>query len=106
MGKQTTDRSGRLKSAVEWFRVEDSLPPLDETVILCVRVGTNVPMLCWGIRRDEDDGWLWCVPENFMTFVDPMNEKNNDYICEDDYDVTHWAYMLDLPEDFKNDRSV
>jgi len=76
---------------MKWIKAEDKLPELDTPVLAILSPwGHIVPMA----RVDEGDGWLWC----HWNGLGGMQDKR-EYECDDDYFVTHWMLLPELPSE-------
>jgi len=81
----------------EWISVKKKLPPLDRTVMVCLRSGYDgSPVYRWGARVDDYDGWLWGCGGQFG--VTPGDDPcQNNIEADDDYQVTHWRSLPAAP---------
>lgn len=81
----------------EWISVKDRLPKLGQIVIICYASGYDgAPIIAWGARVDECEGWLW--GEARCGDIRPdMDEGWNQIEADDDYKVTHWMAMPKPP---------
>ena len=85
-----------------WISVTDRLPPLEEVVIVAIdygpnRQGDSTPLrLAFGARCDDVDGWLWGI-SSYGPFIPSEGAGGADVQVDDDYPVTHWMPLPEMP---------
>jgi hypothetical protein len=80
---------------MNWQSVVEALPPLDEIVHVCFRSGNDGhPVLAFGARMDDGDGWLWGVGPGYNGIRPDKDALWNGIEADDEYDVTHWAALM------------
>lgn len=83
-----------------WTAVENGLPPIGKTVLVCLRSGYDgSARYHFGGRVDDnEEGWLWGVGNMFCIGIDPDGDATkNDIDADDDYQVTHWQELPASP---------
>jgi hypothetical protein len=78
----------------QWIDVKESLPPLDQLVLISVPSFDRKGLVYyWGARVDGDEGWCWAVKDGFGPVYPTRNAGWHDVVTDDDYEVTHWQPM-------------
>jgi hypothetical protein len=78
---------------VQWIPVKKRLPEIDRIVMVAWRSGYDgAPVISFGARVDEGDGWLWAAKTGYGGDVRLGETPSwNSIEADDDYQVTHWA---------------
>ena len=87
----------------DWIKVEDRLPEFKQTVIVRYPSGYDGSHIyAWGgrVEGENEDGeaaWCWGIHGTFGGVAPGKDTDWNDIECEDDYPVSHWMPLPELP---------
>ena len=73
-----------------WTSVSESLPDLNQMVLVCYPSASDgKPTYAWGARCEDAEGWAWATGGRYGIRLD-KDAFWNDVEVSDDFPVTHW----------------